>query len=166
MFWDRFLKDELNEVENWPAVEFDVRRTANDKSRRQEDKFPPPSKITTFSISSDTVLSAEFTKPTSAAAYVSYKAHKSDSLVSFDYKFTSRTEITGYSAAELYIQAINYPDADLFLALQKIDADGEEVKFFHSTQQIEASASFGWLRASHRELDTTKSVPERPVHLQ
>lgn len=143
-----------------------MRHTANDKIRRQEKSFPPASKITSFSISGDTVLSAESTKPTSAAAYVSYQAHKPDTFVSFEHKFTSRTEITGYAAVELYIQAINYPDADLFLALQKIGTDGKEVKFFHSTQQIEASASFGWLRASHRELDTNKSIPERPVHLQ
>lgn len=143
-----------------------MRRTADDKFRRQEVSFPPASRITTFFISSDTLLSTESRKPTSVAAYISYKAHKPDSLVSFEYKFTSRTEIIGYAAAELYIQAINYPDADVYLALQKIGTDGKEVKFYHSTQQIEASASFGWLRASHRELDTTKSVPERPVHLQ
>ncbi|TVY51674.1 Cocaine esterase [Lachnellula cervina] len=165
LFWDRFLKDEPNEVDNWAVVEYDVRRTAGENARRQVLNFPPASNITTFSISDKTTLSTEPKKSTSEAAYVSYKAHKSDSHVLFDYKFASGAEITGYAAAELYIQAINYPDADLYVALQKIGTDGKEIKFYHSTQQVEASASFGWLRASHRELDSTKSVPERPVHL-
>jgi predicted acyl esterase len=39
------------------------------------------------------------------------------------------------------------------------------LKYYNSTQKLEADASFGWLRASHRELDTAKSTPERPAHL-
>lgn len=60
---------------------------------------------------------------------------------------------------------MDFPDVDLFVALKKLNKQGEEVRFYHSTQQIEADATFGWLRASHRELDTAKSTPERPVHL-
>lgn len=165
LFWDRFLKDEPNEVDEWPVVEFDVRTSSNEMTRRQGKSFPPASKITTLSIDGETALSLEAPEVSTKAKYVSYTAQKPDSLVSFDYKFQERTEITGYSAAILYIQAINYPDADLYVALQKIGPDGKEVKFYHSTQQIEASASFGWLRVSHRELDAAKSIPERPVHL-
>jgi predicted acyl esterase len=95
---------------------------------------------------------------------VSYKSHHVDSSVHFDFKIEKQTEITGYAAAKLYIQAMNYPDTDLYLALQKIDSSGNEVKFYHSTQQIEASASFGWLRTSHRALDPEKSTPNRPYH--
>jgi predicted acyl esterase len=65
---------------------------------------------------------------------------------------------------KLHIQALNCPDVDLFLALQKIDSSGKEVLFYHSTQQIEAPASLGWLRASHRELDPERSIPGRPYH--
>ena len=64
LFWDRFLKDEPNEVDNWPVVEFDVRSTADDSLRRQENVFPPASKITTFFIRDKTVLSPETTKVT------------------------------------------------------------------------------------------------------
>lgn len=59
---------------------------------------------------------------------------------------------------------INSPDTDLYLALKKFNTKGEEVKFYHSTQQIEAPATMGWLRASHRELDPTKSILGRPYH--
>lgn len=86
-------------------------------------------------------------------------------MVFFDYVFTERTEISGFSSVKLYVQAMHFPDVDLFVALQKLDNQSREVRFYHSTQQLEASATFGWLRASHRELDEAKSTPERPVHL-
>lgn len=59
---------------------------------------------------------------------------------------------------------MNHPDADLYLAIQKLDKDGKEVLFYHSTQKIEAPATLGWLRVSHRELDHSKSFPGRPYH--
>jgi len=109
-------------------------------------------------------MSLESANSPTEAAYVSYVHQDRNSSVSFDYVFTARAEVTGYSAAKLYIQAINFQDTDLYVALQKIGTNGEEIKFYHSTQQIEASASFGWLRVSHRELDEAKSLPERPFH--
>jgi len=78
--------------------------------------------------------------------------------------FREATEITGCSSVELFVQALQYPDVDLFVAMQKLDNDGQEVKFYHSTQHLEASASFGWLRASHREPIPSQSIPERSVH--
>jgi uncharacterized protein len=164
MFWDRFLKDEANEVDEWPSVEYDVRKTLADMRRVADTQFPPANvEITAFPITSSLSIEPKGTKP-STASYVSYQAHRSGSAVSLDYVIPSTTEITGYASAKLYVQALKFPDADLFLALQKIDSSGKEVKFIHSTQKIEASAAFGWLRTSHRELDPELSTPERPYH--
>lgn len=85
-------------------------------------------------------------------------------MVFFDHEFKERTEISGFSSVKLFVQAMQFPDVDLFVAVQKLDNQGREVRFYHSTQQLEASATFGWIRASHRELDEAKSTPERPVH--
>lgn len=97
-------------------------------------------------------------------AYVSYTSHSRDSYVKFDYVFPSRTEITGDSSLKLFVQALDFPDADLYVAIQKIGTDGKEYKYFHQTQQPEASAGHGWLRISHREKDLEKSRPGRPYH--
>lgn len=162
-FWDRFLKNIPNEVDEWPAVTIDVRKTASERVQRLGTDFPPKATITKYFVADNQLVElsgdVQFTP-----RYVSFQAHQSDDVVSFDYKFEKQVEITGYSSAKLFVQCRNYPDVDLYVALQKLDKDGKEVKFYHSTQQIEASASFGWLRASHRELDTEASIPERPVH--
>ncbi|KAI0123719.1 Alpha/Beta hydrolase protein [Xylariales sp. AK1849] len=165
-FWDRYLKDVSNEVGQWPRVEIDVRTSADQSVQRAEPDFPPKGALTRFQLQpNSTLVPASSAHTQEGAEYVSFKAHKYDSVVHFDFKFTQRTEITGFSSVKLFVQAMDFPDVDLFVALQKLDKDRQEVRFYHSTQQIEAAATFGWLRASHRELDTAKSTPERPVHL-
>lgn len=98
------------------------------------------------------------------ASFVCYISHHLESKVVFEHVFEKRTEVVGNSSAKLWIQVMNCPDTDLYLAVKKFDADGKEVLFYHSTQQIEAPPTLGWLRASHRELDDEKSVPGRPYH--
>ncbi|KAK7699395.1 hypothetical protein SLS64_011691 [Diaporthe eres] len=165
-FWKRFLQGVPNEVDAWPRVELDVRTSADHRVRRAEADFPPKRTLTRYRLGSNATLTPESTGVTSEKAnYVAFKAHKYDSTVYFDFKFPKRTEITGNSSVKLFVQALDFPDVDLFVALQKLDKYMNEVRFYHSTQQIEAAASFGWLRASHRELDVARSTPERPVHL-
>lgn len=135
-----------------------------------EQNFPPAAKLVKYQVSSEGRLvestsgSAAHKNSVLTVQYVLFQEHLAESLATFDYVFDRETEITRYAAVKLYIQCINYPDVDLFVPLQKINLDGKEVKFFNSTQQIEASASFGWLRASNREIYVSASIPERPVH--
>ena len=53
---------------------------------------------------------------------------------------------------------------DLFVALQKLDADGNEVPFTFYAMFDNGPLALGWLRASHRALDAAKSTPQQPVH--
>lgn len=156
-----------NEVDTWPRVDLDVRTSADHRVRRVEVDFPPPKRtLTRYQLGSNATLTPESAGMASQKAdSVTFTAHKYDSGVYFDFRFPQRTEITGNASVKLYVQALDFPDVDLFVALQKLDKDLNEIRFYHSTQQIEAAASFGWLRASHRELDVAKSTPERPVHL-
>ncbi|EKG16302.1 Peptidase S9/S15 [Macrophomina phaseolina MS6] len=165
-FFDCFLKNQANEVASWPPVTLDVRTDLDTFVTRAETSFPPPTtELQAFYFGNDQRL----VPPNSGAvpnvaAYASYTAHDPFSSISFTHVFNKRTEIAGHASATFYVQALDYPDTDLFLALQKLDAHGNEIKFWHSTQKAEASASFGWLRASHRELDEGKSAPGFPVH--
>ena len=151
-------------MDNWPRVELDVRITADQRSRRAETDFPPITQLIEYFLRSNASLSLTRSAGQQEAQHVSIKAHDHKSVVTFDHVFLEATEITGYSSVKLFVQALQFPDVDLFVAIQKLDKDGQEVKFYHSTQQLEASASFGWLRVSHRELDVSQSTPERPVH--
>ncbi|KAG5807193.1 hypothetical protein H9Q74_007897 [Fusarium xylarioides] len=108
-FWDRFLKGQHTEVDDWKRIELEV--------------------------------------------------------LHWNHTFASRTEITGDSSLKLFTQAMGYPDADLYVAVQKLDRDGQHVQFYNQTQVVEASAMHGWLRVSHREKDEAASRPGRPVHL-
>ncbi|KAL2674346.1 hypothetical protein Neosp_012797 [[Neocosmospora] mangrovei] len=165
-FWDHYLKHVSNDVDTWSRVEMAVRTSATESSRRLETDFPPKAQITKYRLSTDSKLTLdEGCASNSLEQSVSFIAHKSNSTAFFDFKIDRRLEITGYSSVKLFIQALFFPDVDLFVALQRIDKVGQVTKFYHSTQQLEADATFGWLRASHRELDTAKSTPERPVHL-
>jgi predicted acyl esterase len=72
------------------------------------------------------------------------------------------TEITGPLSARLWVST-TAAEADLFLALRVLDPQGAEVTFTGAVDP-RAPATLGWLRLSHRELDTGRSLPHRPVH--
>ncbi|CAK7214045.1 hypothetical protein SEUCBS140593_002046 [Sporothrix eucalyptigena] len=165
LFWTRYLKHVPNAVDTWPRVEFDVRTSATQAIRRLEQDFPPAAQLNKFRLAPNGKLVEQSAADSFPAQYVSFTAHKPGSAAVFDIAFGQAVEITGYSSVKLFVQALAFPDVDLYVALQRIDKHGKVVKFYHSTQQLEADATFGWLRASHRELDPAKSTPERPVHL-
>jgi len=53
---------------------------------------------------------------------------------------------------------------DIFVAIQKLDADGNTVPFAFYAQFEDGPVALGWLRASHRELDDDASSSFMPVH--
>jgi len=65
---------------------------------------------------------------------------------------TQDMEVTGPSALYLYA-SLSTDDADWMIELRDVDPTGEE-----------RLVSMGWLKASHRELDETKSKPYQPYH--
>jgi predicted acyl esterase len=76
--------------------------------------------------------------------------------------FESEVEITGPLAARLYVSSASQ-DADLFLIVRVFTPDLEEVTFAGNIDPHTPVAQ-GWLRASHRALDRTLSLPYRPYH--
>ena len=72
------------------------------------------------------------------------------------------TEITGPIAAVLWVSSSS-EDMDLFLTLRNFDSDGNEI-METGQQGAPVPVAKGWLRVSHRELDTELSRPYRPYH--
>ena len=68
-------------------------------------------------------------------------------------------EITGPAAAKLFV-ASSTKDADEFVTLRAFAPNGREVLFAGAVDP-NAPLSHGWLRASHRKLDTEKTLPYR-----
>jgi predicted acyl esterase len=71
-------------------------------------------------------------------------------------------EVTGPLAAVLYVSSES-EDMDLFLTLRNFDAGGNEI-LETGQQGTPVPVAKGWLRASHRELDSKLTLPYRPYH--
>jgi uncharacterized protein len=85
-------------------------------------------------------------------------AHRAE----FDIVFDKPTELIGHMAAKLFMSAPMTTDMDVFVAVWKIDTNGEPVPFAYYAQYEDGPVALGWLRASHRELDTEKSTEYMP----
>jgi predicted acyl esterase len=160
-FYARHLRDEENEVAQWPRVRRQVRVTGTESFERAESAWPPPgTRHTVFHLNAQKgVLSAD--RPEEEAD-VAYDSADSRDRAWFDLRFHEATEVTGYAKVRLWVGADEMNDADLFLAFQKVDRDGRLVPFPYFGQFEDGQAAYGWLRVSHRELDEELSRPERP----
>jgi predicted acyl esterase len=65
-------------------------------------------------------------------------------------------------AANLFVSS-STTDADIFLAVRLFDPEGKEVLFVGANDP-RVPIALGWLRASHRKLDPTLTLPYRPYH--
>ena len=73
-----------------------------------------------------------------------------------------QTELTGYMKLRLWVATNDTDDMDLFVGVKKYDRRGEEV-YLPDFDHIEwGQVATGWLRVSHRELDTERSTPAQP----
>jgi predicted acyl esterase len=99
---------------------------------------------------------------TEAAQFSSAPGRGRGSVAFTTAAFEQRTEITGPAKLKLWVSS-TADDADLFVVVRNLDADGREVTYPGSNQP-ELAAAYGWLRVSHRKLDRERSRPYRPVH--
>jgi predicted acyl esterase len=83
----------------------------------------------------------------------------------FDRTFDEDTELTGHMKLRLWVEPDSANEMDLFVAIEKLDAAGDRVPFAFYAVSQEGPVALGWLRASHRALDSEKSTPWQPVHL-
>ena len=106
-------------------------------------------------------------QPNALAQKASYSAvprRRHPDRVTFTHRFTEDTEITGSMALTVWISTDEGTDLDVFVVVRKRDPAGAMVPFYGYNGYINDGAAKGWLRGSHRELDDTRSRPERPFH--
>ena len=72
------------------------------------------------------------------------------------------TEITGPIVLVLWVSSTSR-DVDIFATIRNIGPDGED-RWEVGQQGNPVPVAKGWLRASHRKLDPTRSLPYRPYH--
>ena len=84
--------------------------------------------------------------------------------VVLEYPFERPADVIGYMRLRVWMAALDTDDLDVFVGVQKVDRQGQVVPFIHYAQNEDGPVALGWLRASHRELDLTRSTEGQPVH--
>ena len=162
-FFDRFLKDIPNEVDEWPPVRLEIRRAFYDGVERRPSAWPVP-EATVRRLFLDAERGELADAAPAEAATVAYRADDPADGVSFRHVFAEPVDVVGSARLRLWVAAEDADDLDLFVALTKRDRDGEIVDFPYANVLEHGPLALGWLRASHRELDEERSTPTRPVH--
>jgi predicted acyl esterase len=160
-FFDRYLRQRPTLLDAWPKVRIEVRDRHGVAEERAEAEWPL-ARTEHRALHLDATTGTLRAAPTEVAE-LRYDAR--EGRASFDWTFAEAVELTGEASLRLWVEADGSDDMDLFVALQKLDAVGNEVGFTFYSFYENGPIALGWLRASHRALDTAASRPERPVHL-
>jgi hypothetical protein len=165
VFFDHFLKGVHTTLDEWPAVRLEIRDRGFVGSMRGEREWPlARTEYLKLYLNADT--GSLQTQPVAAAGQLRYEAvcglPEADHAT-FDIRFDERTELTGHMKLRLFMSAEGADDLDVFVAVQKLDAQGALVPFPFYAQFEDGPVALGWIRASHRELDLRKSTEFQPV---
>jgi predicted acyl esterase len=159
-FFDYFLKGEKNGWDQQPKVLLNVRHPGEKFSQRAETTWPLASTQWT-KMYIDATSSSLGTSTIDKEGKVTYRG-LSEGVTFLTSPLEQETEVTGQLAAKLFVSSSTV-DADMFLIMRIFDPNMKEITFQGALDPNTPIAQ-GWLRASHRELDPTLSVPYRPYH--
>ena len=158
-FFNHFLKGE-NTWADQPPVQLKLRRVDGSFVLRGEQEWPiQRTAWTKYYLDTNSLsLSAA---GAGTAGKLTFDA-LGEGLTFWTAPLEKEMEITGPLASSLFISS-STKDADVFLVLRVVSPAGEEVTFISADDQKGLVAT-GWLRASHRKLDTKRTLPYRPYH--
>ncbi|HWI30809.1 MAG TPA: CocE/NonD family hydrolase [Microbacterium sp.] len=161
-FFDQFLKGVEAGVRDWPRVQLEIRERCYVGEIRDEDEWPlARTEYTRLYL--DAASQALALAPPAEPTQIVYLA-RGPFGAQFEYAFPEDTELTGHSKLRLWVAPVDSTDMDLFVALEKVDREGERVGFPFFSTNLDGPSALGWLRVSHRALDETLSTEYQPVH--
>jgi predicted acyl esterase len=163
-YFDHFLKGRATSLAAWPPVRIEVRETAYVAEERDEAQWPL-ARTDYRRLWLDAASGRIGEDVVAEEAAVRYDPLDPDGAAIFDHRFETDTELTGHAKLRLWVEADGADDMDLFVALQKLDANGGPVGFIFYAFYDNGPVALGWLRASHRALDAARSTPWQPIHL-
>jgi len=73
-------------------------------------------------------------------------------------------DVIGGMKLRLWVEADGSDDMDMYVAIKKIDRDGNTVDFPFANVLEQGPTALGWLRVSHRSVDSDRSSDNRPWH--
>lgn len=163
-FFDYYLKGIENDWKDTPKVSYEVRDKFYRGNTKTATNFPLPNTKETALYLDGSDMTLKDLKP-EASTKVSYNSEsEGKDEVRFNKVFNEDTELTGNMKLKLWVSAEEVDDIDLFVGIKKINKQGEEVNFPDFNHIEHGQVASGWLRVSHRKLDTEKSTPLQPWH--
>lgn len=176
-FFDCFLKGIDNGWEDTPTIRYALHDLqGNDRVNLTAAQFPPEQAVASAFYLDVTTAALNTGQP--AAAKASYDATEPTANLSFTLTADHATAFVGYPRLRLYAEAEGADDMDIFVLLQKLDADGtalEQITVPNTGPQMQAmtregasilcyKGANGRLRASMRHLDAERTTKDVPVH--
>ena len=159
-FFDYYLKNIDNGWEQTPKVRLSVLNPGGKNIvNRVENEFPlARTKYTKLYLSAaDSSLSTSLPQKETIS---SYQSESRQPKVTYRFRMTKPTEITGYMKLHLWVSAPDHDDMDLAIKVEKLSKDGKP--FFDPTGATIAAT--GYMRASMRQLDTLRTTEAEPYY--
>jgi hypothetical protein len=97
-------------------------------------------------------------RATLSESKIQYESTTRSANAVFSYKFENGTELIGSMRLKLWVSTSEGDDLDLFIVVRKLDASGNEVFFSGFNGYERDDVAKGWLRASHRDLDSDRKI--------
>jgi predicted acyl esterase len=158
-FFDYFLKGKKNGWNRQPPVQLQVRHVDRFVQRTEKAWPLPATKWTKLYLDNDTLNLT--TKVPAVSKKASYKG-LSDGLTYLLPAQKEDMEITGPISVKLFASSETI-DTDFFIVFRVFSPDMKEI-VFQGALDPHTPIGQGWLRASHRKLDTKLSRHYRPFH--
>ncbi|TIC81750.1 CocE/NonD family hydrolase [Nocardioides sp. GY 10127] len=165
-FLDRFLKDDETAFTDQPRVRLEVNESRDVHKVLTAQEWPLPETVyETWHLDAREGLLAAAEPSTPAAVTIApAPVDDTDNRAVFDLTFTEDTDLVGHMVLHLAVEAVGTTDVDLFVGVEKLDAQGDEVYFYSASGgNANGPVTRGWLRASKRTLDEARSTAWRPV---
>ncbi|GGF30701.1 CocE/NonD family hydrolase [Subtercola lobariae] len=177
-FFDHYLKGIDNGWQNTPRVRYSVLDLEGGDQVNVAATAFPPDDVEQVKYYLDPRSNALTTEAPTDRTATSYDAESPTDNATFSVTFDAETVIVGYPKAKLFVEADGSDDMDVFVLLQKLDAEGTVLEQFnvpnhgpameaitaHGASILKYKGSNGRLRASLRNLDETLSTVDVPVH--
>jgi uncharacterized protein len=158
-FFAYFLKEEKNGWDKQPPVQLQVRHVDRFVERHENEWPLARTRWTKFHLHGASQQIK--TDPAQKEIQLPFDA-LGDGVTFVSPPFEQETEITGPLAARLFVSSTT-EDADVFVIFRVFTPDLREVVFMGAIDPHTPVAQ-GWLRASHRKLDSKLSTEYRPYH--
>ena len=155
-FFDYFLKGEDNGWDRQPRVLLQIRHPQHFEARAEAEWPLARTRWTSYELDLAYLALGE-----AGSGEACFDA-MGDGLTLLSGPLPGALEITGPAALELTVSS-STADADIFVVLRAFAPDLREVTF-QGAIDPHTPIGQGWLRASHRKLDPTLSLPYRPYH--